>query len=213
MRWHILSTAALGLIFSVSLLPTVAYPQWKEEMADKTEGDLIGAGLTLNDSQQHGFPTLQIGQTVFVMTPNGVADIFPFFPDAGVRIEWGKKSPLFTTHVRDRNGNLVVEVIQNHWRVYPMYAAEKNYKRDALEVQDSAGHLVLQTRILPDRIALQGEWWDTQGRGIRLRNAPENSTQGSEVDYLGRQNQHIESLIKPMFLYPSKEHWRELAGN
>jgi hypothetical protein len=143
-----------------------------------------------------------------------VRDIFPFFPDAGVRIEWGVKGwPLISTTVRDHNGNLVAEVTRNHWLVHPAYSAEKNYTKDALEVQDTAGHVVLQVRILPGKISLLGEWWDVQGNGIRFTRpaiiAPNN---GSRVLRLNRQTQHLDELIQPIFEYPSKDHWGEFRN-
>jgi hypothetical protein len=76
-----------------------------------------------------------------------------------------------------------------------------------LEIEDAAGHVVLQLKILKDRIRLQGEWWDTQGRGIRLTKGIPSD--GSMVIPPGPQNQHIESLIEPIFQYPSQEHWAE----
>jgi len=146
-----------------------------------------------------------------------VADIFPFFQDSGVKIELGNKGEaLLTTPIRDRNGNLVAEITRNHWRIYPLYSSDKNYTDDALEVKDSAGHVVLQVKILPKTktIQLQGEWWNTQGSGIRLlRPAVVQPGTGSETVYMNRQNQHLEALIKSMFQYPSKEHWREFAAN
>ena len=187
------------------------YSDWKQQMASALEGDLIGAGPALNDGKQHGFPNLRIGGTTMVMSPNGVPERFKFFPDANIRIEWGFKGPQLTTTVRDRNGNLVVEVTRNHWRVYPLYSVDKNYTQYALEVEDSAGHVVLQVRIFPDTVELQGEWWDTQGNGIRFLKPPGITPDaGAIVIPLGPRNQHTESLIQPIFQYPSKEHWREL---
>ena len=190
----------------------LAHFQWREEKAAELEGDLIGAGPELNDGKPHGFPMVQMSQTIFVMTPNGVRDMFPFFPDAGVRIEWGAKHwPLLTTTIRDHNGNLVAEVIRNHWRVYSAYSAEKNYTKDTLEVLDVAGHVVLQVHILRDRVSLLGEWWDVQGNGIRIMKpvviAPNDS---ARVVRMNRENQHLDELIVPIFEYPSKEHWGEL---
>ncbi len=202
----------LAAIAFIGVFWSTAYGQWREERAALQEGDLVGSGPAINDRKQHGFPMLQVGETVYMMSPNGVADIFPFFKDSGVRIEWGYKGPLLSTPVRDRNGNLIAEITNNHWHIYPLYCADKNYTKDALEIKDSAGHVVLQVRILPGKIKLQGEWWDTQGNGIRLvkpLNLPPSA--GSMVIPLGRQIQHIESLIQPIFQYPSKEHWREFV--
>lgn len=208
LKWRVLISIILCFAFAASMWP-VAKSQWREEMAAVLVGDLTGAGAAISDDKPHGFPMLQVGETTWVMTPNGVADIFPFFPDSGVRIEWGLRGPLFSTHVRDRNGNLVAEVTRNHWRVYPLYSAEKNYTEDALEVEDSAGHVVLQVRISPDRIRLQGEWWDTQGNGIRLVGVRPPAPGGSLVVRLNRQNQSTESLVQPIFQYPSRDHWGE----
>jgi hypothetical protein len=213
LKWRIVATFVLVCIFVGSFWPT-AYAQWREEQAAALEGDLIGAGAAINDGKPHGFPLLQMGESVIVMTPVGVADIMPFFPDAGIRIEWGLKSlPLLTTTVRDYNGNLVAEVVRNHWRVYPTYCADKNYTEDALEVKDTAGHVVLQVRILKDRVLLLGEWWDNQGNGVRLmRPLVTTPTKGSGIVRMNRQNQFLNELVQPIFKYPSKDHWGEMTG-
>jgi hypothetical protein len=205
---------AMLLLFGfISVFWYPAHAMWVEEKSALLEGDLIGAGPAMDESIPHGFPMLQVGETVYAMMPGGVANIFPFFPDSGVRIELGRKGqPLFTTHVRDRSGNLIADVTRNHWRVYPLYLAEKNYTKDALEIEDSAGHVVLQVRILRDRIVLQGEWWDTQGNGVRLVGTHAPKPPGSLAIRLSRQSQSNDSLIQPMFEYPSKEHWREFVA-
>jgi hypothetical protein len=208
------SIQALIIILGAVIETAALYPFWKEEQALALEGDLVGAGPAIRDGQSHGFPPLQIGKTTIWMAPDGTPDIMPFFKDSGVRIEWGYKGPLLTTPVRDRNGNLLAEIVRNHWRVYPQYCADKNYNKEALEIKDSAGHIVLQAKILPTRIELQGEWWNTEGKGIRLA-APElgaPASSGAEISYLGKQQQHLESSIRPIFEYPGKDHWQELVA-
>jgi hypothetical protein len=209
-KTRVLGGVLLAVAFMGVLGPT-AYDQWREERAAAQEGDLPGAGMIFTDGLKRGFPMVQIGKgTIFVMTPDGVSDIFPFFKDSGVKIEWGKKGPLLTTVVRDRNGNLVAEVKKNHWKIYPLFSADKNYTKDALEVQDSAGHVVLQVRILSGTIQIQGEWWDTQGSGVRMMQLPDPKA-GSQVVRMNRQNQHNDALLEPMFEYPSKDRWGEVV--
>jgi hypothetical protein len=146
---------AATVIVGVVVGGTVFYPLWKAEQAANVEGNLPGAGMVFADDAKRGFPMVQIGRgTTFVMTPDGVSDIFPFFKDSGVKVETGKIGPLLTTTIRDRNGNLVAEITRNHWRVYPQYCADKNYSKDALEVRDSAGHVVLQVKILPATVQI-----------------------------------------------------------
>lgn len=211
LKWKIVATLVLVCIF-VGSFSSTAHAQWREEKAAALEGDLIGAGAAINDGKPHGFPPLQMGESVIKMTPVEVADIMQFFPDAGIRIEWGVKNlPLLTTTVRDYNGNLVAEVVRNHWRVYPAYCGEKNYTEDALEVKDTAGHVVLQVRILKDRVILLGEWWDNQGNGVRLmRPVVTTPTKGSGIVRMNRQNQFLDLLVQPIFEYPSKDHWGEM---
>jgi hypothetical protein len=66
-----------------------------------------------------------------------------------------------------KNGNLVAELRRNEWQVSPN-SWDRNYTKDAVEVIDSTGKVVLRVRALPDRTKLQGEWWSTDGRGIRI---------------------------------------------
>ena len=211
-KTRLLGSILVTIAFVGIFWPT-AREEWRAEQAALPEGNLVGAGPVIEDGKQHGFPMVQIGEgTNFVMTPDGVSDIFPFFKDAGVKIEWGKTGPLLTTIVRDRNGNLVAEITRNHWKVCSLYCADKNYAKDAIEIKDSAGHVILQVRILPGTIRIQGEWWDTQGRGVRMVQQPDPKM-GSMVIPMNRQNQFNDSLIKPIFEYSSKEHWGELATN
>lgn len=206
-KTRICGTVVLSALF-IFASKNSAIAMWEEEQAAAQEGNLIGAGPAINDGKPHGFPFLEVGGSTLIMTPNGVPDYFILFPDAGVGIEWGYHGPLFTTTVRDRNGNLVVQVTRNHWHVYPLYSADKNYSRNSLEVEDSAGHVVLQVQVLPQAIKLQGEWWDTQHSGIRfLAPVVRTPDAGAVIERLGPLDQKPNSLIQPMFLYPSKDHW------
>jgi len=207
----LLVSVLLVVLFIHIALP-YTYFQWREEMAAKPEGDLIGAGMTFDDGKSRGFPAIHVGGGTIYMSPEGTAVAFPFFPDAGVRLEWGKISALFSTTVRDDDGHTVVTVSRNHWIVYPPYFQDKNYTKTALEVKNSAGHVVLQVQILPDGINLQGEWWDVQGGGIRLvRPMVVTKEVGWIAARLGLRNQQNGDPIQPMFEYPSRDHWEELA--
>jgi hypothetical protein len=127
-----------------------------------------------------------------------------------VRVAWGANGwPVIDTEVRDRNGNLLVAVKNNHWQVYPQFCSDKNHTKDSLEVKDNSGHVVLQIRILADLIQLQGEWWSTESAGVRLMKAPDKAN--GEIFRLAPNMQHTDSLISPMFEYPSAEHLGQLA--
>jgi hypothetical protein len=90
------------------------------------------------------------------------------------------------------------------------YSIDKNFTDKALEIKDSAGHVVLQTElVLPNTIRLQGEWWNTEGQGVRMIKSPDPKY-GGFVMRMNRENQHGDTLIEPMFEYPSKNHLGEL---
>jgi hypothetical protein len=44
----------------------------------------------------------------------------------------------------------------------------QNYRCDYLEVKNSSDRVVLQVQVLPDRIRIQGEWYDDYGKGVRV---------------------------------------------
>ncbi|MGC1838176.1 MAG: hypothetical protein WA674_07525 [Candidatus Acidiferrales bacterium] len=209
--------AKIVLLIGMSgLLVGLTYPRllkmWREEMAAAPEGDLRGAGEILDDGLPHALPNVEIGNSgvVFHITPlqqpGQKISLIKFFYDSRLRVEYGKKGPLVSTPVRDRFGNLVVEINQNHWKMYPPYCSDKNYTKDALEVLDSSGHVVFQIKLLSDGVQVQGEWWDDQGRGERLI-AIKTADHDAEMIPLWSQNQRNDRLVRPMFKYPSKDFW------
>jgi hypothetical protein len=112
-----------------------------------------------------------------------------------------------STDIRDKSGAMVVRLIQNEWEVAPPKIFARNYSENALEVLGTNGDVVLQIKILPDRIQIFGEWWDQDGRGIRV------TGNGNEVAIvmLSRDVNPPTPKIEPMFRYPSETHLGELV--
>jgi hypothetical protein len=196
----------------VGAVGNVAHSQWTQEQASLTEGDLRGAREDFNDGKLRGFPFVQIADsTIFAMAPQKPGlpppPYFRPFPDAEFRTEFGKKGPMVTTVVRDSDGHTVVEIDRNRWLIHRQFCADDNYTDDALEVLDNSSHVVLQIKLLPDRVQLQGEWWDNQGNGLRMSKSPTGNQ--TLVSPLGPRIKRNEQLINRMFKYPSKDHWRE----
>jgi hypothetical protein len=187
--------------------------QRREEMAAALEGDLRGAGEVYDDGKLRMTPMVQIGTTgsVLMLIPsNQLEPSFKPFPDAEFRVEFGRRGPIVNTTVRDSHSHIVATINKNHWRVYPPFCQEKNYTEDALEILDSSLHVVLQVKLLLDRVQVQGEWWDNQGHGLRISKSPD-----PKLGQLTRSNPQIkrnEALIQPMFKYPSKHHRQEFVA-
>jgi hypothetical protein len=68
---------------------------------------------------------------------------------------------------------------------------DKNYTDDSLEVKDGRGRVVLQVRMLPDRVEFQAEY-------------PDGDTGLLEDGFYSK-----EDGITPMFKYPSSDYWRD----
>jgi hypothetical protein len=166
----------------------------------------------LLEGSRGGIPMLQIGPngTTFMWLGQGTKPTFFNFFDRN-RLIVGETEGQVTvsTQIRDRTGQLVAELADNEWKVAaPPLRWDRNYSRDALEVRGPDGNVVLQVKLLPDKIQIQGEWWDRGGKGVRLVTTDDGR---SFVLMLSQDNYPAEPGIKPMFRYPSDNHLGELA--
>lgn len=120
-----------------------------------------------------------------------------------------------STQITDENGRLIAELIRNEWKVAPPPSSwDRNYTDDALEVRDAFGNVVLQVKVLPDRIQLQGVWWIDLGppNGTVRLFIRGNSRDGGQVVIVPKQNRSPPPSIDPMFRYPSDQYLGELAA-
>jgi hypothetical protein len=132
-----------------------------------------------------------------------------------VSIKRGPSGQLMTnTVIRDHNGNILVEITDNEWRVANA-SWEKNYADDALEVKDARGRIVFQIKLLPDKAEFQAEWWDEYGHGIRLVQVPDPGSspadkRGFVIVSMTPDHHPDEPTIQPLFRYPSKKYFGQL---
>lgn len=181
------------------------------------------AGTIFSSDGTSKIKTIEVGKTgtTFTIERQGKygALIFPFLTEAQFKIEnIGGKSKV-STQIADRSGNIITELRRNEWKVAPPPGTwDRNYTDDALEVINAQGKVVLQVKVLPDRLQLQGEWWaptcalrvivEGPACGIRLLQIPE--AYNAQIQFLPpeRPNAH---QIRRMFEYPSDLHLGELA--
>jgi hypothetical protein len=79
-------------------------------------------------------------------------------------------------------------------------------------VKNEAGRIVLQVRLLADRVQLQGEWLSSDGKGVRLVTSDVPGHQdGLMVIFGPRVKPTDPPFVKPLFQYPSDLHFGELA--
>jgi hypothetical protein len=125
--------------------------------AGKLEAEILLSGKDKTLSR-----TLEVGDSGTLITmvgPQGTP-IFKLFERYDLLIESISDELKVSTRVADKYGHLVAELIRNEWKVAPPPKTwDRNYNKNALEVKDETGNIVLQVVALPDRIRLQGEWW------------------------------------------------------
>ena len=161
---------------------------------------------------------IQIGQSrVFIVDPNNplAAQLYPALRTAQFRVENIDGAIKVSAQMLDREGHLIAELARNEWKVAPSPRTwERNYSDDALEVQDARGTVVLQVKVLTDRVQLQGLWWIDMGppNGIRqltVRETPPENPEGGAQFIISPQDASPPP-IEPMFEYPSDRHLGEL---
>jgi hypothetical protein len=161
-------------------------------------------------------PKIQIGNSgvFFVGSDNRYgALLFPALRATDFRVESVDGKMKISVQIRNREGNLIAELIRNEWKVAPPpHTWDRNYSDDALEVRDARGRIVLQVKAHADRIQIQGLWYVYTGplNGIRqliVREDPGNN--GAELIITPPDS--IETPpIAQMFEYPSELHLGQL---
>jgi len=204
-------TTAIGIsAFAMAIAYTPAIIAWREEQAAKLTGHLY----SLRNGVRQDRVSVYLGpQSKTALVWGGPPDS-PMFSISTNNLQVKQNDAgdvIINTTVTDRNGNLIVEIINNEWRV-SNEAWEKNYTKNALEVKDSRGRIVLQVRLFTSSIELQGEWWDEDGNGARIVEAPEKST-GAYFIKMSKQYHPDEPAIKEIFKYPSRNYFGQYANS
>lgn len=195
----------LGRVFIIAIVIVLGalstgpwmYRQYRAQHSALTDGD-----LTATES----FPDIPEGKHVVEMPPgvkwigdDAQPDPFKFGGDS-IHIEKENGQVVVSLIVRDRDGNAIVEITKNKWRVSPSLAWDKNYTSDSIEVLDARGRVVLHTKLLRNGIRLETEIHDEQGGSGRFGGSIANDP-----------GFHRNDAIARWFKYPSKDHWGELT--
>ena len=157
----------------------------KDKVYPKIEfGD---SGQIINWAGPPGKPMITMGDTQLVVEREG-------------------DQVLVSTTIRDKDGRMVAEITRNEWKVNPNSSWDRNYSRSAMEVRDPTGDVVLQVRLVEDRVQLQAKVHSSDGSTILFVKKP------GGVGFVGRAdpNKPLEAVIVPIFRYPSEAHLGEM---
>lgn len=163
-------------------------------------------------------PQLEFGNsgTIFAYAGPQGQPLLQFFNDCHVTIEirqnrlTKRRRLLVSTLVRNAQGGLIAEIIHNQWQVNPQASFDRNYRRGALEVKDASGDVILQARLVGDRVQLQAKFRDANGRGIAIGNGASPGG-GGAMEFTGHAHPQLLMHIQPMFRYPSSRYFGKLV--
>jgi hypothetical protein len=200
--------AAVGLY--QALRPIVSHSQQILENSEAIAEPLLSAQENLVKR------ALEIGHTGVIFDLEGPQGewVFGFMKVSVLTIELVDGQLKVSTQIRDENGELIAELQRNEWKIAPPppKTFDRNFTDNALEVRDPSGHIVLQIKLAPDRIQIQGEWWDMEGKGLRILETGDSTYPGQFV-LLDKDHKGEDARIVPMFNYPSELHFGELTVN
>ena len=216
-----LSLVVVGGAFT-AVVATRVPAIWKSEQAARFEGTLVSpASQDVSETIPLFIGGSPIGfdwggnneRTGMFLTYGGHGDGLRLDADTAIRIKRGPAGTiLFSTTVRDTKGNVIVEVLNNHWRVSsdPSVSWDHNYRRNVLEVLDGRRHVVLQVGLFSDKIRLAGVWQTKEGaKEFGEEWCHDGSRRGcvQMPTILGGPD---DLIIPSLFEYPSSAHWGEV---
>ena len=140
--------------------------------------------------------------------------IVKIFDNSDLTVETVNGKIAVSNKIFDASGKLVAEIRRNEWKVAPSPLTwDRNYNKNALEVRSPSGDVVLQVKLLPDVVQIQGEWYGSRGNGIRIVEST-NLSGMSVVSFvhLPETTSSPGPKIAPIFVYPSDGHLGQLVN-
>jgi hypothetical protein len=243
--WVLLTAAWIIAIYALHILPSpivvgvgailagclILLAYWFRPDAVPTYSGILEPRSELLFSPGGGgkIPLVQIGESHVLLGPEGTPGVHPIKLDPIGRlllpgleaskfmVEEVNGKVEFSTQINDETGKLIAEISRNEWKVAPPPGTfDRNYSSDALEVRDPKGQVVLQVRVLGDRIQIQGAWalgpeWKPAGAAqVVIRQDPANPSEAQFVFYPSHPAEGVHwPKIRPIFEYPSERHLGE----
>ena len=221
--------AVIGQVFAIRA------GQQRQQIA-KYSGILEGPTLTLLSPRQDIYPKLKLGNSSAFFSWQGSQGqpILRMFEDIELVI-WIEDGQLkVSTLIRDSHGELIAEIIGNEWRLRKDNLWDRNYDKNALEVRDTEGDVILQIILTEDYIQFAAKMYSRDGAGfdigsktltqediigheegsckiVAASDSPKEVTVGDVVGIIEVRppGQPLELVIEPIFRYPSDLHLGE----
>lgn len=192
----------------------------------KRVGTLHSKSTTILSKHHIEFASIEIGDSEIVLPKEQIDYLNSMFGDVNLRVYKDNKSgninygPLkLSLSIYNESGIQIAEIDGNEWKVNKneMIAYDLNYSNIALEVINGKGEVVLQVKLLQDRIQLSFVLYNKFGIPFSMGCGPSNVFYITNIPKspatfdLGKyKSDKIHLKILPMFNYPSQYHLGEL---
>jgi len=221
--------ALIGQVF-------IARSEHQRQQAAKYSGLLTGPALTILSPINDIYPKLKLGDSNAFFSWRGEQGqpILSVFEDNELVISIEKGRLKLSTQIRDTHGELVAEIIGNEWKLGKENLWERNYDKNALEVRDAKGDVVLQVVLKEDYVQFAAKMYSRNGAGFGIGSAtftqedirrhnegslkivaaavgPKEVKIGDVTSVLEKRppGEPLELVIEPIFRYPSELHLGE----
>lgn len=185
----------------------------KEKEKSKYAGVLKPKKI-LFSSKEKQYPQFEFGDSgsILTFTETGNTRVLELFEANSLVIEVEDGVLKVSCIIRNKNGDVVAKLEGNEWRVKKEKAFDRNFTKDALEVKDEKGDIVLQIRLKENRIQFQGKLYDSEGKGngVAIYKVIGPEGPGGLIEFIRPDKPELQMKISPMFKYPSDEHLGEL---
>ncbi len=185
----------------------------KQAAKDAYVGRLEHRSQVLLSTRKQAYPKLELGDSgaVFLFAGPQGTPIFKIAEDNDITVEIEDGELKVSTKIRDDKGDVVAEVVKNEWKVNPSKAWDRNYCKDAIEVRDPSGDVILQIRLVEDRVQFQAKLYDSTKRRIGFGKTLGPEEWGGAIEFTGPNRPSLNLKISPLFKYPSALHLGELV--
>jgi len=229
------------LLFGVIVQIAIELHDIKEAATLRYVGKLERPSATLLSTSQNIFPRLRLGNSKAYIGSRKQSGqlLFKFFEDVALKI-WVDNGQLkLSTKIRDKNGDIIAEIIANEWRMKQENNWDRNFNENSIEVKDSKGDVVLQVILHDDCIQFSAKMYSRKGDGLAIgsgivtekdfllhsqgklltvaaANGPKEVTIGDTTGVFETKPTSpglpLELKIDPIFKYPSNLHLGELLN-
>lgn len=212
-----LTSIATAILLVVAILQVALL---RKEKKEKEKGRYTGELRTeqndvLLSSKDSIYPKLELGDSgaIFLFAGEAGTPLFKFFENSHLTVVKEGGQLKVSTNIYDKRGNLVAELRNNEWRVNQNISFDRNFSNHALEVKDSSGDVVLQVRLVEDRIQIQAKFYGPNGEGVALgKGFDALGNPGGIMEVTGPRHPVLQMKIPPLFRYPSDLHLGEDAA-